>query len=216
MKRAGRSLEGATVVIQGFGNVGIYAANFLTQAGAQTIAVSDSSGGVFNSKGLDLDLILHFKQEGGRLCDMVGAGDRITNSELLELPCDVLVPAALEGAINAENAASVQAGMIVEGANGPTTAEGDAALASRGIPVVPDILANAGGVVVSYFEWVQDLQGLFWDRESIQRGLEFRMTTAYDQVRQLAQNQKTSLRLAAHRLAVQRVANAMRPSGGHA
>ena len=213
MKGLGRPLEGAAVVIQGYGNVGSYAASFLHEMGARIVGVSDSSGGVHNPKGLDLDLLARFKEAGGRYCDLVEAGECITNAELLELPCDVLVPAALEGEITAGNAPNIRAGMVVEGANGPTTPEADAILAHRGITVVPDILANAGGVVVSYFEWVQDLQRNFWDRAAVQESLERKMTTAFAQVSQVAESQGIPMRLAAHRLAVQEVVEAIRLRG---
>ena len=213
MKSLGRPLEGAAVVIQGFGNVGSYAASFLEGMGARIIGVSDSSGGVHNPKGLHLDRLARFKEAGGRCCDLVEAGECITNAELLELPCDVLVPAALEGAITTGNAPSIRAGMVVEGANGPTTPGADAILTQRGIPVMPDILSNAGGVVVSYFEWVQNLQRHFWDRAEVHQSLERKMTTAYEQVSHVAKTEGIPLRLAAHRLAVQGVVEAIRLRG---
>jgi glutamate dehydrogenase (NAD(P)+) len=208
-KGLGRPLEGAAVVIQGYGNVGSYAASFLHEMGARIVGVSDSSGGVHNPKGLDLDLLARFKEAGGRYCDLVEAGECITNAELLELPCDVLVPAALEGEITAGNAPNIRASMVVEGANGPTTPEADAILAQRGITVVPDILANAGGVVVSYFEWVQDLQFYFWSAEEIDSRLEQIMVRSFHEVAGLADKEGCSLRTAALLLAIGRVAEAI-------
>ena len=165
----GVALEGARVAVQGFGNVGSVAAKLLNDAGAKIVAISDSDGGLYNAGGLgDIDEILALKHERGFIPD--GArGARITNAELLELPVDILIPAALEGQIHGGNAARIQAPLIIEAANGPTTPEADRILNAKGAYVVPDILANAGGVIVSYFEWVQDLQSFFWGRRRGER-----------------------------------------------
>ncbi len=200
-------LEGASVAVQGFGNVGAVAASLLSQAGARVVAVSDASGGVHNEKGLNIDALSAYKREAGRLVDAPG-GDRITNQELLALPVDVLVPAALEDQITAANAAAVRARYLAEGANGPVTPEADAILAENGITVVPDILANAGGVIVSYFEWVQDLQFFFWEEKEVNERLRRVISRAYADVARTAQEERISLREAAMLLAVRRVVEA--------
>jgi glutamate dehydrogenase/leucine dehydrogenase len=188
------SLVGAKVAIQGYGNVGRHAARLFREAGANVIAVSDSKGALLNEEGLDLEQVDEFRTESGTI---VGTPHTITltNEELLTVPCDVLLPAALENQIREDNAASVQARMIVEGANGPTTPAADAVLFERGIAVVPDILANAGGVTVSYFEWVQNSENQQWDLDEVNTKLERRMTRAVDDVldvqRELAANRET-------------------------
>jgi len=208
MCHLGRSLDGATVVIQGFGNVGSHAARILYEMGARIVGASDSSGGVYNPSGLDPALLSRFRSEGGRLVDYTD-GDSVTNAEILELPCDILVPAALENQITAGNASLVQARVIVEGANGPTTPEADAILQDKGVLLVPDILANAGGVVVSYFEWIQGMQHYFWDIEEVRTKLEHIIKGAFREVVSLAEEQSVSLRDAALMLAVNRVAQAI-------
>ena len=213
LKARGRPPEGATVVIQGFGNVGTHAAHLLRGMGYVVVGVSDSSGGFANPGGLDVPDILRFKQGGGRLADYPGEGESVSGEEVMGLPCDVLVPAALEGQIHGGNADRVQAWLVAEGANGPTTPEADAVLFDRGVQVVPDVLANAGGVTVSYFEWVQDLQNHFWDRSEVVQNLERVMTTAYGQVAALAAAEKVDMRMAANMLAVQRVAEAITVRG---
>ena len=201
------------MVIQGFGNVGTHAARLLRDMGCVVVGVSDTSGGFANSGGLDLPDILRYKQGGGRLTDYPGEGESLTGEELVELPCDVLVPAALEGQITRANADRVQASLVAEGANGPTTPEGDAILFDRGVVVIPDVLANAGGVTVSYFEWVQDLQNHFWREKEVVQNLERVMTTAYGQVAALAAAENVDMRMAANILAVQRVAEALTVRG---
>ena len=161
-----RGLEGLRVVVQGFGNVGRNLARLLAEAGAVVVAVSDSNGGVHAPKGLDIPSVLAHKAEHGTL-EGFGGGDAITNEELLLLDCDVLAPCALEQVINADNAAQVKARIVCEGANGPVTPDADEILEDRGVLVLPDVLANAGGVVVSYFEWVQGLQEYFWKEEEV-------------------------------------------------
>jgi len=206
-KKQRLSLQGAKVAVQGYGNVGYYGATLLQRQGSKIIAASDSGGGVHNDKGMDAEALQAHKVKTGSVSGYKG-GDSITNAELLELPCDILVPAALERQITGKNASKVKAKVIVEGANGPTTPEADAILDSKGVVVVPDILANAGGVVVSYFEWVQDLQRFFWDKDDVDKKLEAVLTKSFDQVMALSAKHKTNMRTAALVLAVQRVAEA--------
>jgi glutamate dehydrogenase (NAD(P)+) len=213
-KRRGTELAGKTVAIQGFGNVGGVAGRLLAQAGAKVVAVSDSRGGIYKPAGLDVEGLYANRLAGGLLGDHPGADhDHITNAELLELPVDILVPAALEGQITEHNAGRVQAGMIVEAANGPTTPRADEVLSSRGIYVVPDIVANAGGVVVSYFEWVQDLQSFFWEETEVNTRLQRIMVNAFSEVATLAHARNLRLREAAYVVAVQRVVDAITARG---
>ncbi|MBI2170631.1 MAG: Glu/Leu/Phe/Val dehydrogenase [Chloroflexi bacterium] len=212
MRLLGKPLEGARVIIQGFGNVGSNAGRILNEMGATVIGVSDSSGGVYNPDGLKPSEMEEFRAAGGRFCDYP-THKCITNAQLLELPCDILIPAALENQITAKNAPHIRAPLIVEGANGPTTPEADAILAERGILVVPDILANAGGVTVSYFEWVQGLERYFWDFSEVTTKLERVMTQAFTEVAALSQREGVTLRDAALMLGVQRVAEAIRLRG---
>jgi len=200
-------LAGASVAIQGFGNVGGVAARLLAAEGCRVVAMSDSSGGVYNERGLDAEALQLFRQEGGKLAQAPG-GDHLSNEELLCLPVDILIPAAMEGQISAANASQVRARIILEGANGPLTPEADSILAERGIVVIPDILANAGGVVVSYFEWVQDIQSFFWEEDEINERLRRVMVRAFADVKGLADEQGATLREAATMLGVQRVAEA--------
>ncbi|MBK8013554.1 MAG: Glu/Leu/Phe/Val dehydrogenase [Deltaproteobacteria bacterium] len=175
------SLRDARVVIQGFGNCGAHAARLFVEEGARVVAVSDSKGGVFSDDGLDIDAVLRQKASTGSVAGTDGT-DPISNADLLELACDVLVPAALENQITSANAERIRARLVVEGANGPTTPEADEVLERRGIPVVPDILANAGGVTVSYFEWVQNVENEQWDLSKVNAKLERKLTQATDQV----------------------------------
>lgn len=210
-RQLGWSLDGLRVVVQGFGNVGSTAAYLLHQLGCKVIGVADASGGYYCAQGLDIPAMrAHTEQHSFRLLDGYKAAgvERISGSELLELECDVLIPAALENQITGENAERIRARLIVEGANGPTTPEADAILGERGIIVVPDILANAGGVIVSYFEWVQGLQEFFWDEQDINEKLERIIVGAFQQVYAMAGQRQIPLRLAAYLLAVQRVADA--------
>jgi glutamate dehydrogenase (NAD(P)+) len=177
----GINLENATVAIQGFGKVGFTVAQSLAASGYKIVAVSDSKGGIYNSKGLDPLAVLAYKKEADTVVGFKGA-DVITNDHLLELPVDILVPAATEMQITGDNAERIRAKVVVEGANAPTTPDADRILAERGILLVPDILANAGGVVVSYFEWVQDLQVFFWDEAEINRKLQKVMVSAFNDV----------------------------------
>jgi glutamate dehydrogenase (NAD(P)+) len=207
-RMTGLSLEGARVVVQGFGNVGSVAALVLHRMGAVVVAVSDSRGGVYNPKGLDPEAVLGHKQKTSSVVGFPGARE-VTNPELLELPCEILIPAALEGQITAENAPRLRTRIVVEGANGPTTPEADDILHRRGVLVVPDIVANAGGVIVSYFEWVQDLQSFFWDEEEIRQRLERMLVRSFRQVTEVAKAHEVDLRTAALIRAIQRVADAL-------
>jgi glutamate dehydrogenase (NAD(P)+) len=196
------------VAVQGFGNVGSVGATLLHEAGARIVAASDSSGGTLNPRGLDPAALVRHKRESGRLSDYPG-GEPIDNAALLTTDCEVLIPAALEQQITAANAERIKAKLIVEGANGPTTPEADAILAARGALVIPDILANAGGVIVSYFEWVQDLQSFFWSEEEINEKLERLMVRAYREVGATARDKGVDLRTAALIRAIERVAEAI-------
>ncbi|PJF36929.1 MAG: glutamate dehydrogenase [Candidatus Thermofonsia Clade 1 bacterium] len=198
-----------SVVIQGFGNVGSHAARRAHELGFKVIAVSDASGGYYNSKGLNIPEMYAYARQHRTLADYRGEAEPITNAELLELPCDVLIPAALEGQLTGENAPRVKAKLIVEGANGPTTPEADDIFDDRDILVVPDILANAGGVTVSYFEWVQGLQEYFWDEDEVYRRLERILVRAYDEVVNTAERYNVNMRTAANITAINRVAQAM-------
>ncbi|MDQ6660660.1 MAG: Glu/Leu/Phe/Val dehydrogenase, partial [Chloroflexota bacterium] len=195
------------VVVQGFGNVGSISARLLHDLGCTIVGLSDINGGIYNPDGIDVPMALHFSKEHGTLLGLPNT-EPITNSQLLELPCDVLVPAALENQLTGSNAGRVKTRLIIEAANGPTTPEADRIFSERGIPVVPDILANAGGVTVSYFEWVQDLQRFFWAENEINSRLESIMTRSYKAVSEKAKEQDSTLRMGAYLLAVSRVAEA--------
>lgn len=212
LKHLKMELKGATVAIQGFGNAGSYYAQFVQESGAKIIAISDSKGGIYNSKGLDYKAVLNFKKETGTVVGFKGA-DKITNEELLELECDILAPSALEDQLHERNAPNVKAKVICELANGPTTQEADAILHERGIFVIPDILANAGGVTVSYFEWVQDRYRYFWSAQEVDERLKLFMTEAFKRVLDMHLKQKVDMRTAAFMTAVSRVAEAARARG---
>ncbi len=210
--RLGWNLADQRCVVQGFGNVGGIAALELGERGATVVAVSDVSGGLYAEDGLDVPGLHAYMHEHGSLegCE---AGRRITNDELLELECDILVLAAREDQVTAENAPLVRARLIAEGANGPTSLEADAILAERAIPVLPDILTNAGGVTVSYFEWVQDIGRLFWTREEIRAKLAEKLSDAFDRVWDLSEDRAISLRTAALVAGIQEVASALEARG---
>jgi glutamate dehydrogenase (NAD(P)+) len=208
----GLSLPDATVVVQGFGNAGSNVARFLHEDGARIIALSDSKGGIYNLRGLDPLAALEHKTRTGALQGLPNT-EAITNEELLELPCDILVPAALENQITRRNADRIRARLIAEAANGPTTPAADDILFDRGITVIPDILANAGGVSVSYFEWVQNQYGFFWPEDEVRRHLERIMTSAFHAVRAMAERYRVDLRRGAYILAIERVAEATRVRG---
>jgi len=201
-------LEGARIVIQGFGNVGSVASALLGKLGCKIIAVSDTRGGIVNAGGLDPARLVEHKDRTGSVVGFPGA-ETISNEALLEQPCEVLVPSALEGQINADNAPKLRTRLIVEGANGPVTPGADDILADRNITIIPDILANAGGVIVSYFEWVQGLQQFFWAEEEVNQNLERIMVRSFGQVLHVAGERKVSLRTAALIRAIDRVADAL-------
>ncbi len=213
LREAGVDHRGATVAVQGFGKVGGLAAEFLHDAGCLVVAVSDWKGGVYCAKGLDPSALRRHMDAGADTVTSFPGVDVITNEELLELDVDVLVPAALEGVIHEENADRVRAYFIVEGANGPVTPDADAVLEANNVRVVPDVLANAGGVAVSYFEWVQDLQAYFWTEDEVNDRLKALMEQAYDQVSTLSHERGVSLRTAAQMIGVGRVAEAHRTRG---
>jgi len=199
--------EDCSVVIQGFGNVGSITARLLHEMGCKVVAVSDINGGVYNPKGINIPRALRYSKEHGTLLELPDT-ESVSNEDLLELPCDILIPAALENQLTIKNAARIKARLIVEAANGPTTPEAEHILYDRGIIIVPDVLANAGGVTVSYFEWVQDLQRFFWAEQEINHRLEAIMVRAYQAVQNKSREQETNLRLGAYLLAVARVAEA--------
>jgi glutamate dehydrogenase (NAD(P)+) len=211
-ERLGWKLAEQRCVVQGFGNVGGIAAHELVDRGARVIAVSDVAGGIFDPEGLQVHEMTHHAREHGSLATWE-QGTRITNEELLELPCDILVLAAREDQINAENAPRVQARMIAEGANGPTSLEADAILAERRVPVLPDVLTNAGGVTVSYFEWVQDLGRLFWGRDEIRHKLAAKLNDAFDRVWEISTERSITLRTAALVAGIREVAAALDARG---
>jgi glutamate dehydrogenase (NAD(P)+) len=202
-----KGLDGLRVAVQGFGNVGRHLARMLAEEGAIVVGVSDSSGGLYTAKGLDLPLVLAHKAEHGTLAGFAGA-DAITNEELLAVECDVLAPCALEQVIRSDNADQVKARIVCEGANGPVTPAADEILEDRGVLVLPDVLANAGGVVVSYFEWVQGLQEYFWKEEEVNARLNDIVTRAFRETSEIKASRETSMRVAAYGLAVRRVAEA--------
>jgi glutamate dehydrogenase (NAD(P)+) len=206
-RRVGREPSRTTVAVQGFGNVGSTAARLMAEAGFRVCAVSDVYGGIYAPAGLDVGAVAAHRAATGRLEGFPGS-QTVTNQALLELPVDMLVPAALENQVTARNAGRVQASMIIEGANGPTTPDADRILEQRGVVVVPDILANAGGVTVSYFEWVQDIQSFFWAEGEINQKLERVMRKAFAQTAEQADLHHTSLRMGAYLVAVKRVADA--------
>jgi glutamate dehydrogenase (NAD(P)+) len=216
LKRKRQELSDTTVAVQGYGNVGSHAATILDQMGCQIMAVSDISGGLYNPNGLDIASInQHVAAHPRRLLEGYQAPgtENISNDELLTSDVDVLIPAALEHQIRADNAPDVRAKIIVEAANGPTTLEADQILDDQGVTVVPDILANAGGVVVSYFEWVQDLQCFFWDENEVNQNLKRIMVRSFKEVWDFSQEQAVSLRMGAYMLAVDRVAGAVHARG---
>jgi len=203
----GMPLDGTTVVIQGFGNVGTSAAQILAERGCKIIAVSDSQGGVYQAQGLDIPALLKHKQRTGSVKGFPGS-EAVTSEESLEVPCDILIPAALENQITERNASRLRAKIIAEAANGPTTPGADKILEDRGILILPDILANAGGVAVSYFEWVQNLQSLAWKEAQVHAQLQEIMEAAFAAVRDIADEHGVGMRTAAQMLAIQRVVQA--------
>ena len=211
-REQGVDLAGARVVVQGFGNVGSHAARRLAELGARVVAVSDVYGGVFSSDGIDVPAAISHVQEAGRLEGLSGA-ETIANEDLLRLPCELLIPAALDGTLTCDNESEVKARLIVEAANMPVTHGADEALAARGVTIVPDILANAGGVIASYFEWVQNIQQMPWSRETLLQRLEEHLMSAWDAVDSLRRKRRMDLRTAAYEIAVQRVLRAIELRG---
>jgi len=211
-KHLGISLEGAKVAIQGYGNAGSVAARCLVEMRAKVVAVSDSQGGIYKGDGLDLEEVSKHKGESGSVVGLKGT-ESVTNQELLEVECDILIPAALEGQLTATNAAAVRAKVVVEAANGPTTPEADSILGEKGVFVVPDILANAGGVTVSYFEWVQDIQSFFWDEGRVNQELERKMVRSFGEVVTKTSEYDTDMRTGAYILAVGRIAEGVKLRG---
>ncbi|WHZ00543.1 Glu/Leu/Phe/Val dehydrogenase [Neobacillus sp. YX16] len=206
VKKKGKELKGSRVVIQGFGNAGSYLAKFMHDAGAKVVAVSDVYGGVYDPDGLDINYLLDRRDSFGTFSQLFT--DTISNKELLELECDILVPAAISNQITEENAANIKAGIIVEAANGPTTLKATKLLTERGVLLVPDILASAGGVTVSYFEWVQNNQGYYWSEEEVMEKLEKVMVSSFDTIYQQSQTHQVDMRLAAYMVGIKKVAEA--------
>jgi glutamate dehydrogenase (NAD(P)+) len=215
LAKIGLPMNQARVAVQGFGNVGSLAADFLSKAGATVVAVADKSGGMFNPRGMDVGDLIAWVHDHKELAGYPRA-QSISNEEVLTVDCDVLLPAALENVITSKNAHKIAAKIICEGANGPTTAAADRILEEKGIFVIPDILANAGGVTVSYFEWVQDRGGYFWDEETVNRRLEQIITRSFHEVVTLAERHKVNTRIAAYMLAIDRVATTHRLRGMYA
>jgi glutamate dehydrogenase (NAD(P)+) len=212
-ERLGWNLADQRCVVQGFGKVGGVAAAELAARGATVVGIGDYSGGLYDENGLDVAELMAWTAEGAALADWQGSAMHVTNVALLELPCDVLVLAALEDQLTAENAPRMQARMVAEGANGPTSLEADEIFLERGIPVLPDILTNAGGVTVSYFEWVQDIGRFFWDRDEIRSRLAEKMATAFDRVWDLSEERQITLRAAALVCGIREVAAAVQARG---
>jgi glutamate dehydrogenase (NAD(P)+) len=214
-KRIGLALKGARVVVQGFGNVGSVAADLLAKEGALVVAASDVQGGITKPEGLDVPALIQHVQQKKTVVGFPGATP-VDGKKILELPCDILIPAALENQITHSNAGRIHARIIAEGANGPTTHQADKILNKAGVLVIPDILANSGGVTVSYFEWVQDRQGLFWREEEVNQRLEHIMVDSFNDVARMADEHKVSFRVAAFMLAIKRVVDAMTLRGVYA
>jgi glutamate dehydrogenase (NAD(P)+) len=208
----GIRLKNASIAIQGFGNVGYHAAAAAQEVGAKVVTVSDSTGGIYAPNGLNIPEVLAHKEKTGSVQNFKDSKN-ITNEELLELPCDVLIPAALENQITCKNADKIKAKMVAEAANGPTTPEADKVLYEKGICLIPDILANSGGVTVSYFEWVQNLTREQWTLETVNNKLEEKMTKAFNDVVALAEREESDMRTGALMLGVGRVANAIKTLG---
>ncbi len=204
--------KGATLAVQGFGNVGSFFAELATKEGFKLVAVSDSKGGVYNAKGLDVNMLVEHKKALGSFANFPGA-TQVTNEKLLELPVDVLVPAALENVLHKSNAKKVKAKLIIEMANGPTTPEADIIFAKKGVWVIPDVLSNSGGVATSYLEWVQNLSGYSWSKEEVLEKLTVYMTEAWKNVIKVTEEHQTDFRNAAFILAINRIAQSMRDRG---
>ncbi|HHY38888.1 MAG TPA: Glu/Leu/Phe/Val dehydrogenase [Clostridia bacterium] len=211
-KKLGIEIRGARTVVQGFGNAGSIAAKLMHDMGAKVIAVNDTKGGAYNPNGMDPDALMKHKAETSSVVNFPGSTP-ISNRDLLALECEVLIPAALENQLTSENAADVKAKIVGEAANGPTTPEADETLFKNGVFVIPDVLANAGGVTVSYFEWVQNLMNFYWTEEEVNSKLERMMISAFNAVYEMHKRKNVKMRDAAYLVAVERVANAMRVRG---
>jgi glutamate dehydrogenase (NAD(P)+) len=208
MRHLKLAIDAATIVVQGFGNVGSHTARIMHEVGAKVIGISDKTGGLYNPNGLDIPtLLIRYQSEKQSLRD-IKLGEWVTNEELLTLPCTVLVPAALSEQITAGNAPRIRCRILAEGANGPTTLDADPILADRGVFIIPDILANSGGVIVSYFEWVQDAQRFFWKATDIEDRLHEIITAAFERTTEFATRRRTSMRMAALMNGIDRVAQA--------
>lgn len=210
-KRRGISIEGARVVVQGFGNAGSFLAKFMYDAGAKIIGISDAYGALHDPEGLDIDYLLDRRDSFGTVTNLFN--NTISNKELLELDCDILVPAAIENQITEQNAPNIKASIVVEAANGPTTLEATRILTERGILLVPDVLASAGGVTVSYFEWVQNNQGYYWTEEEVEERLEKVMSKSFKNIYDTAEMRRVDMRLAAYMVGVRKMAEASRFRG---
>jgi glutamate dehydrogenase (NAD(P)+) len=214
LAKLGMKPTDATCVVQGFGNVGSISAKLISKLGVKIVGISDISGGYYNPEGIDVEEAMAFVAKSpSRSLEGFTGGSKVSNAELLTLPCDVLVPAAMEDQITAENAADIKAKLIVEGANGPTTADADPILNAKGVLVVPDILANAGGVTVSYFEWVQNRLGYYWTEERVHRRADRVMKMAFDNVYAAAEKYKVNMRIAAYIVAIDKVASTLKLRG---
>jgi glutamate dehydrogenase (NAD(P)+) len=215
LEHMGIKPQDARVVIQGFGNVGMWAARLFAQRGCKVVGISDVTGAYYNENGIDIDKACELAEKDRNLGAFRG-GDKISNSELLVSDCDVLVPAALEKVLTAENAAQVKAKLVVEGANGPTTPEADRILNERAITVIPDIMANAGGVTVSYFEWVQDRMGYYWKLNEVNERLEDTLLTNFRELRLIAKHHGIPYRTASYMMGIDRVVQALKLRGIYA
>src|SRR5699024_8384782 len=210
-KKRGKTIEDSRFVIQGFGNAGSFLAKFLYDKGAKIVGISDAYGALHDPEGLDIDYLLDRRDSFGTVTNLFE--DTITNKELFEIDCDILVPAAIANQITEENAHDIKADIIVEAANGPTTMGATKILSERGILLVPDVLASAGGVTVSYFEWVQNNQGYYWTEEEVNEKLREKLIKAFDTIYNLSENRKIDMRLAAYIVGIKRTAEAARYRG---
>jgi glutamate dehydrogenase len=211
LRLKGIELNNARIVIQGFGNAGSYLAKFMHEAGARVIGISDVNGALYNEEGLDIEYLLDRRDSFGNVTNLFT--QTITNSQLLELDCDVLVPAAIENQITDQNASQIRASIVVEAANGPTTLEATRILSDRGVLLIPDVLASAGGVIVSYFEWVQNNQGYYWDEQEVDDKLKIMMIRGFNHVYEIHRTRKVDMRLAAYMAGVRKMAEAVRYRG---
>ncbi len=213
IKVVGKELKGLRIAIQGFGNVGSIAARLLFEEGCKIITVSNSKGGIYNKRGINIKNLIQHVKESKKIADFPDVDNNITNEDLLTLDCDVLIPAAIEGQITRYNANNIKAKIIVEGANGPTTPEADKVLHDKNVLLIPDILANSGGVIISYFEWVQDLQFYFWKESDVQQRLKEIMQNTFDRVLLLSREKKIDMRTAAWMLGINRISEAQKIRG---